>query len=768
MEQKLEFQEFSIKDYIFIIRLHYKKIIFFVILGFIVGLYFNLVTPPKHVATASVILKDKPGTSMVMDFSGSRAQDRMSNAIQMIKSRGIALETVKTLWPSYKNNLDLFGSYPFYPRGRRLRMYLKNIFNFGKDIKLEERMYYDEPYSEKIGNKFAAIIENKINVYHLPNTDILQISYSSVWAAEARLIVNTLTKNYKKFEKEINAEEGNKAAYFLENLVQEQFKKLVEAEENINNFQNKNQIYDENSQSDMLSSSIMNLENMIVQNKIKIKINSEKNEFFRSQLTDEESKISDKLSNTLDIQVEGLRTSIAALEKEKLANSLQYGTLHEAVNELDNQILVLKDQLDIKVSELVSEGIEINDPLASRQNLITQIINLGLDDDMLNFNIRESMEMIKLFRKKLNSLPPIRLEYLKLKRNRDLILENYTRFRSKLEDIKITNASRVGTVQILDLAPLPNKNINDNNRDLLMGLLFGVAAGFILAFSLEFLDSSVKSIYDIEKHNLSVLGVIPSMESKNVNNRSLLKSLTLKDKNENKTGGRQLITLDNPKSPISEAYRSLRTSLVYSDGVDKVKSILVSSAGPGDGKTTTVANLAITLANMGKKTILIDTDLRRPVVNKVFNIKKSPGITEYLTGYIDNFSDVIVKTEIENLYVVPSGIVPPNPSELLGSKKLINLIKKLESDWDMVLFDSPPLVAVTDATMVSKEIDKIIIVVKVGRTDNKAFEHTIKSLKKVSAPIGGIVLNAVTESHNYGGYYYYYQYYHYYGSEKDV
>ena len=151
---------------------------------------------------------------------------------------------------------------------------------------------------------------------------------------------------------------------------------------------------------------------------------------------------------------------------------------------------------------------------------------------------------------------------------------------------------------------------------------------------------------------------------------------------------------------------------------------------------------------------------------KVFNIDKSPGITDYLTGYVDDFSKVIAKSNINNLYIVPSGVVPPNPSELLGSKKLAELIKKLEGEWDMVLFDSPPLVAVTDATMISKEIDKIIIVVKVGQTENTAFEHTINALKNVSAPIGGIILNAVTESHNYGYYYYYYQYYNYYGQDK--
>ena len=198
------------------------------------------------------------------------------------------------------------------------------------------------------------------------------------------------------------------------------------------------------------------------------------------------------------------------------------------------------------------------------------------------------------------------------------------------------------------------------------------------------------------------------------------------------------------------------------------KSILVSSAGPGEGKTTTVANMAITYANLGKKTLLIDTDLRRPVVHKVLELKKEPGITNYLAGATKNFSDLIQKTDIQNLFVVTSGIIPPNPSELLGSDKMALLIKKLEKEWDIVLFDSPPLVAVTDATMISKEIDKIVIVVKVGQTDKGAFSRTVELLNNVKAPIGGVVLNAVTQNSSYGSYYYYYQYYNYYVAKNIV
>ncbi|MFL3009197.1 MAG: polysaccharide biosynthesis tyrosine autokinase [Candidatus Neomarinimicrobiota bacterium] len=765
MNTEIKFQEFSIKEYIFIIRLHIKKIIFFMVIGFIIGVYDQFVTPPYLVATSTILIKEKPGAGMVMDFTGQSGKDRMLNAAQMIKSKAIARETVKTLWPRYKNNLDLFGSYPFYPKGRRLRLFLGSIFNLNNNNFLEKPIVYDQPYSEEIGNKFASAIASKISVKQVPSTNILKISYGSVWAVEAKLIVNTLTKVFKDFEKDINNEEAINVVKFLEKLVKEQSLQLSNAELEISSFQNKEQIYGEGGSPNSFSNQINDIKSNILENKTKINIGQKKSTYFQSQLTKQNDDITENIKNTLNIQVQALRLSISELEAKRLVSSVQYGENHEAVNEIKKRISNLKNQLDQKVSELISKGIDINDPLLKRETLISKIIEIESEQKMIEFEIEEAEGMISFFRSKLDSLPTVNLEYMKLKRKKDIILKNYSNFRTKLEDARIALLSQVGTVQILDLAPIPVINKNDNYRGILMGLLLGLASGFGLAFGLEFLDNSVKTIYDIEKHNLTVLGVIPAMENEKIKPNNIFKNLVKSKPLSDNTGGRQLITLDNPKSPISEAYRSLRTSLLYSDTQDKIKSILVSSAGPGDGKTTTVANLAITMANMGKKVLLIDTDLRRPVINKVFNLPKSPGITEHLTGHFKDFSKLILESKIKNLYIVPSGITPPNPSELLGSKKLVNLIKKLESEWDIVFFDSPPLIAVTDATMVSKEIDKIIVVVKVGKTENKAFEHTISALKNVSAPIGGIVLNAVTDRHNYGGYYYYYQYYKYYGSD---
>ena len=287
-----------------------------------------------------------------------------------------------------------------------------------------------------------------------------------------------------------------------------------------------------------------------------------------------------------------------------------------------------------------------------------------------------------------------------------------------------------------------------------------------LVFALEFFNNTVRTIDDVRQQDLIVLGIIPSIGYSETEKKRF-KFFSAEKNN----GGlkRRLMTKENPKSPVSESYRSLRTNLLYSSPKKEPKTILVSSAGPGEGKTTTVANLAITYANLGKKTLLIDTDLRRPVVHNVFEMNREDGITNYLAHATDNYKSLIKKTSIKNLNVITAGVIPPNPSELLGSDRMTSFIKKIEKEWDIILFDSPPLVAVTDATMISKEIDMIVMVVKVGHTDKKAFEHTINNLRNVNAPLGGIILNAVTHKNSYGSYYYnyYYQYYNYYGSDSN-
>ena len=190
--------------------------------------------------------------------------------------------------------------------------------------------------------------------------------------------------------------------------------------------------------------------------------------------------------------------------------------------------------------------------------------------------------------------------------------------------------------------------------------------------------------------------------------------------------------------------------------------MLISSPQPGEGKSTTTANLAIAFAQLRKRTLLMDADLRKPVMHNVFGQTRGPGLSEYLIGGIEDFNTIIRPTKVENLCIVTAGSLPPNPSELLGSSRMSELIDQLEQEWDMILIDSPPVVAVTDASMISSEIDAVALVVKAGQTDRAAVDRALDTIKNVKAPMIGVILNGANPETLAGKYSYYYSYYNYY------
>ena len=205
---------------------------------------------------------------------------------------------------------------------------------------------------------------------------------------------------------------------------------------------------------------------------------------------------------------------------------------------------------------------------------------------------------------------------------------------------------------------------------------------------------------------------------------------------------------------------------MYDGKKEDCKIILVSSPGPGEGKTTTVANLAITYANMGKKTLLIDADLRKPVLHKVFKSNDNKGLTNFLSNSIQDIESLLSDSGVENLKIIKSGIVPPNPSELLGNDSMNNFIKQAKENFDIILFDTPPLIAVTDAFVITKFVDKFLLVVRASVTQKGALERSLVNMDNIDNSIDGVIFNGVDESNTYGGGYYYNYYQYYYGNDE--
>ncbi len=765
-----EANDFNIKDILFIARVHSKKILIITITFLFLSIYYTISESPEYRASTSIMIREKQGAAMIMDFGGTRQRNQIINEIQLIRSRQVAAEVVKELWNNgYKNKMYLFGSRVFKPRGQSIRKITKEIFSLGfYDPEKDKPKRYSDEYTKQIGEKFAYKILKNLKVTNRRDTDMLDLSYSSVNAEEAKIIVNTIANVYLELDLKWSSDQAINIVDFLESQVNIQSGKLKNAEEKLKVFKEEERVFDLDGNSTMLLEKLVEVETIYNNTLAEININNEKLDYLRSKLSEEEKTLAKKLLNGMSLQVMSLRSSIAELESKLIQKTAQYGEGHEAVKQAKEQINNLKDNLSSKTKKMIEQGLSVVDPLEYRQNLITDIITIESIKSSFDTKAVEYKKLVENYNKDLENLPGKQLSFARLKREYDVLAKSYTFLFEKLEESKINVASKSGKIQIVDAAMTPFKPIKpDHSRNIFLGIIFGLSLGVGLVVLFEYLDNSVKSATDIESKNLNVLGIIPSIgEEKIVSNKILFwkKNNTANSASASRKLQRRLITREDPKSPVSEAYRSLRTSMIYASADKEVKSILVSSSGPGEGKTTTVANLAITFANLGKRTLLIDTDLRRPVLHKVFNVQRDNGITLYLSGITDDFDSLVSPTTIDNLFVVSSGIIPPNPSELLGSKKMSKLVSKLEKEWDMVLFDSPPLVAVTDATMVSKEIDQIVMVVKAGHTDKTAFSHTVNSLRNVNAPLGGVILNAVTSKNSYGSYYYYYQYYHYYGN----
>jgi protein-tyrosine kinase len=211
------------------------------------------------------------------------------------------------------------------------------------------------------------------------------------------------------------------------------------------------------------------------------------------------------------------------------------------------------------------------------------------------------------------------------------------------------------------------------------------------------------------------------------------------------------------KSPESEAYRTLRTNIQFSSVDNPIRSLLVTSSSPGEGKSTTTANLAVVLAQTGQRVIVVDTDLRRPVLHKVFGIPNNIGLTTaLLAGESLSQEDYLQPTEIDTLSVLTSGPIPPNPSELLGSHRMQHLIEVLAQAADIVIFDSPPVLAVTDAVVLGRQVDGVLVVADAGNTREHALAQAVAELQKTGANVLGVALNRLDTRR--GGYYYYYYY----------
>ncbi len=339
-------------------------------------------------------------------------------------------------------------------------------------------------------------------------------------------------------------------------------------------------------------------------------------------------------------------------------------------------------------------------------------------------------------------------EILRLEAQVTSLQTSYANLLRQFEEVRLAEAQAVDTIVLSEPAVDANRVRPRTFRNTLLAAIVGLMLGLGAAFLIEYLDDTVKVPDEIERrYRVPVLAGIPKSE----------------ESEDGTTHEHALVALHNGQSPspVAEAFRVLRTNVQFASVDSDARTLMITSPEPVEGKSFTTANLAIVMSQMEQRVLVVDADLRKPRQHKLFGLPNTVGLTTALLAKEEELSLHVQETEVENLWVMTSGPKPPNPAELLGSRKMRELISALVQQWDVVLFDTPPILAATDAAVLSQYVGGVLVVCRSGVTRHPALEHALQELERVNARIYGVVLNALPSRRDGYHYYYYYRYYPY-------
>lgn len=731
LEFELESDAKKVIDYYNLIRANLLPIILIFAVSLIVTTIYirNYRTVWRSVSTLRI---DKPQSILEKSdniFMQVAMSERvLSNQIEMMRSYYIRDVVARLLLDSLKSINDKTGY-----------VYLVRRVSENEIAPLSQ---------EELRRKLLAIAKIEVK----KNVDALTITAEGFSPREIQLITNTYSEVYVNYSRELNRQDITNVKKFLEDERSKKLNDLTNSESSLQDYQKRVGYIVLDEQAKLLVENSSKYE--VEKNEAEIELRISENNL--NSLKQESAKYDPNLIKYVEGQitqpyVQELQKQIAELEVRRdveIANITDPKVKDKIINSTVSKVDILKKNLDEK-TEIMRSGILAQTP-EEKRSLSQKIFETSLNSTALKNRINILSGHLKKYEYEINKLPSENMELAKLERIRKTNEKLYITLEEKYQEATINERTRFGNASMLEpgfdtTSPVaPNKNLI-----FLTGTVIGLFLGLTFAFIRNFLDKSIKSPEQLESSGASVLSWIPSFKE-------------LLDVHSPET---DFVVELKPTSSVSEAFKALRTRVQYSKLEEvPLKSILVTSTIPVEGKTIVSVNLAGSFAQAGKKTLLLDCDLRKPRVHNIFKMERYPGLSDYLFANVE-LNEIIRSTKIDSLDFITSGTIPPNPSELLGSIQFKNFLEKLEGIYDIIIIDSPPFISVTDSEILFNITNGTILVCRANMTPIEAFVKTYKRLLKINPHnLLGCVLNNFSFKSSYG---YYYNYYYYYSKPDD-
>ena len=583
-----------------------------------------------------------------------------------------------------------------------------------------------------------------LKVAPIPNTQMVQISFTTPDPALSARLANAHAREYIRWGIELNAHESEEAEHFLEHKLEQVKEQLEASEVAVNNYRR-----DKGIVPGLIS--VNGKEDVVLERLNKISEDLQAAHLQTISLGTQVSMIKEGRQDALPAVVQS--NLVQKLKEELDSDEAEYATIsgkfkpdYPPMQQLERRIKGTRDVMNREISNAVASVKEEYQAAQQREGTLQAELN---QQKSFAFGLNDSA-----------------VRYLILEREADSNRELYNALLKRVKDLTVVADVHASNVSVVDGAERPGgPSSPDMHRDAMTAGVLGLAAGVALAFLMEILDNTLKDSREVERYlRLPSLALIPEAPKE----RALLLPNVVPAEARSVNGLAKFYSGDRSQASVvsyngrysilGEAYRSLRTGLMLSRAGTQPKTTLITSAVPEEGKTTVSVNTAIVLAHAGGRVLLIDADLRIPQCHKRLGLNNGRGLTEVLTG-LTGATDVIVATPVENLFLLPAGQMPPNPSELLASPQMAALLEELTGIYDHIIIDSPPCLPVSDPILLSRLADGVVLVAAGSRTPKQQIKSAIGRLRHAHAKIFGVVLNRI----NLNRLEHFFPYYKYYG-----